>query len=127
MKIFVISTVLLALTAMGILFNCLYINKVGTEMKNRLEAMPQFCDEVALSKAEELLAHWEDSLRWVSFSAHRLLVDRVSEQALALTAAARCGDLYGYLSARALLSDALDDLMRPEGLQGVLQIRSDLP
>ena len=126
MKIFVISTALLVVTAMGILFNCLYINKVGTEMKQRLEALPSECG-AALSETEALLERWEDVQRWVSFSAHRLLVDRVSEQALALESAARCGDTYGYLSARSLLSDALDDLMRPEGLRGVLLIRSDLP
>ena len=123
MKIFYISTALLAATVAGILLNCLYINNVGTELKEQVLALPlleESSNGEAISAAEALRDRWSSLRRVALFTSHRLLVDRVDEQISRLFSAALSGNTEDYLTAKHLLSDALDSFLHPESLRGVL-------
>ena len=123
MKTFFLSAVLLTVTLMGILFNCLYINNVGTELKKQASALPppERAGEADTALAvEQLQQQWHSLRRVALFTSHRLLVDRVDEQINRLLSAAVGGDAECYRTAVLLLSDAIDARLHPESLRGVL-------
>ncbi len=123
MKIFFISAMLLAVTLMGILFNCLYINNVGTDLKEQVAALPspeRAGTAEAILGVEALQCRWSELRRIALFTSHRLLIDRVDEQISRLCSAAQGGDSEAYRTAALLLSDSLDAFLHPESLRGVL-------
>lgn len=116
MKSFVITLLLLVAMLLGILANSLYINNVANRMLERLDALPDPKHASCVEKSKELLEYWNAQVKIVDLSVSYLIVDRVTEQASLLAACAEAGDLYGYLSALALLRDAVEDLGRLEVL-----------
>ena len=114
MKIFWVAFVLFALLVTGTVFNYQYINRVANEMAAELASLPDVGARGASQRATALLLRWESQADVVNLTVSFPIVDRVSEQATALVAAAECGDLYGYRNARALLADAIEDMRRLE-------------
>ena len=112
MRSFLITLLLLAGMLLGIFANSLYINNVANEMLKRLEELPDALDEDCASRARELLDYWNRQALFVDLSVSYITLDRVTEQAVLLVAAAECGDLYGYRAALALLRDAVEDMRR---------------
>ncbi len=114
MKAFAAASILFFLLLALIVFNVLYINKVETDMENRLDALPDWNSPTLLSSVNELRDFWERQYPLVGLSTRYTLTDRVSEHAATLVACVECGDLFGYRTALALLSDAIDDISRTE-------------
>ena len=119
MKSLIASSVLLLILIVLIICNSLYINNVANELLQRVDALG--ADPLtAAPNAARILSDWQSVSVFVALSANHNLVDRIEEQARVLSATAAVGDLHGYITARALFSDALEDLLRPESLRGVM-------
>ncbi len=116
MKSFAVTLLLLVLLLLGVVANHLYINKVANEMFQQLDALPSMEDPDCLAKVGALVDYWQSQSATVEVSVNFLLVDRVNEQTALLLACASAGDLYGFASARALLRDAVEDILRFEKL-----------
>ena len=116
MKAFRLTLLLFLLMLCTVLFNALYINRISSDLTNRLDALPDVDDERCLEEALHFCELWEKKSKSVSLSVGYPVVDRITEQAALLAACAECGDLYGYRSAIALLYDAVEDLQRLERL-----------
>ena len=116
MKSFVITLLLLAAMLLGIVTNSLYINNVVNEMLKMLDELPEPSHPSCEEKARAIFDFWNTHQSPVELSVNYLIVDRVSEQARLLLAAAEQGDVYGYHAALTLLRDAVEDLGRLESL-----------
>lgn len=119
MKAFIAASLLFSLLLLLILCNVLYINKVESDMNDLLAALPDWNSPDRLSAAVALRDHWEHHRPFVGLSTRYSLTDRVSEHAATLVACAECGDLFGYQTALALLTDAIGDVSRTEQLSSV--------
>ena len=117
MKTFLAALVLFSLMLFGVTWNAIYINKVANELEEQLSALPPINDPACEDAARAIRDYWDERKNRVSLSARFSLSDRISEQAYTLLACASCGDLYGFEVARALFSDAVDDLSRTETLR----------
>ena len=120
MKSFWISVGRVVVMVTTILFNAAYINNVGKDLLHELESRPQIGEAETPNRVAHLTERWEAAADLISLSANHNLVDRVGEQARAMVAAVKCGDVFGYQAAVALFRDALEDLLRPEKLQGAV-------
>ena len=116
MKSFAVTLLLLVLLLLGVVANHLYINKVANEMFRQLDALPPMEDPDCLPKVSALVDYWQSQSTTVEVSVNFLLIDRVNEQTALLLACATAGDLYGFASARVLLRDAVEDVLRFEQL-----------
>lgn len=114
MKSFYISLILLALLAVGIVWNCIYINDVFSSMNALLDAVPDLTDPNCTAACNRLAEKWEKHTDTVCLSVCFSVLDRVSEEVDLLCASAACGDRYGFEAARAMLRDALEDMRRLE-------------
>lgn len=106
--------VLFGLMIGGIVWNALYINKEVTRISSRLGELPDRPGENAAEMARAIALDWEKSSRIIGLSVGVAVMDRVGEGLAQLTAAAQCGDYYGYREALALLFDIVGDLSRLE-------------
>ncbi len=120
MKSFVISIILAVLMGGGILANSLYINNVGKKAESMVEQLPEPNHPDCRAQAEALEQAWKKQAKIVHVSVNHTIVDRIGEQVATLVACAKCGDVYGFHTARALLLDALGDMQRLEKLGAVL-------
>lgn len=114
MKSLVVTILLFCLMVGGVVWNYRHINRVSDELQAQISALPDTPDEACVAAVEKLRSYWEACVDSVEFSAGFTAVDRIGEQLATLHACAKCGDLYGYRTARALLADAVEDLRRPE-------------
>lgn len=114
MKHIVVILVLLVLLIVFVVLNAVYINKVANRMLDAVSALPPIADETAVSAAASLREDWLRVTPFVDLTVSYLLSDRVCEQTALLVSCAETGDVYGYASARAILSDALEDMRRTE-------------
>lgn len=114
MKHIVVILVLLVLLIVFVVLNAVYINKVANRMLDAVSALPPIADETAVSAAASLREDWLRATPFVDLTVSYLLSDRVCEQTALLVSCAEAGDVYGYASARAILSDALEDMRRTE-------------
>ena len=114
MKSFWIAMLLLGVTLVGIGINYIYINEVSDTLYQRIETIPSIDDPTCINAAKELCSYWESHVDTVGLSVGYTVVDRVSEQSVALAACAACKDFYGFQTALALLRDAIGDMRRLE-------------
>ena len=114
MKQVIAVLLLLALLLAFVVWNAVYINNVATRFSRLVENLPSVDDPDCASAAASLRAEWKRCLPLVDLSVSYTLSDRGGEQTALLAACAASGDAFGYASARALLSDALDDLRHAE-------------
>ena len=114
MKQVLIVLVLFGLMIGGIVWNGIYINKEGSRISADLKNLPETPGKEAVEMARSLEKDWKKQSKFVGLSVGAASMDRVSESLAQLVAAAECGDLYGYVAARALLLDVVDDLPRLE-------------
>ena len=114
MKHIVVVLVLLVLLIVFVVLNAVYINKVANRMLDAVSALPPIADETAVSAVASLREDWLRVTPFVDLTVSYLLSDRVCEQTALLVSCAETGDVYGYASARAILSDALEDMRRTE-------------
>ena len=117
MKTFLLALVLFSLMLAGVTWNALYINKVANELEEQISALPPISSPDCEAAARAIRDYWDARKDRVALSARFSLSDRISEQAETLLACASCGDLYGFVTARALFLDAIDDLARTETLR----------
>ena len=120
MKSFVISFILFILMIGGVVTNCIYVNKVGSRIRETTEQLPSPTAPSCLSMASKLEEQWKKDALWIHISVNHTIVDRIGEQAATLVACAESGDLYGFCTARALLLDAIEDMQRLEGIRAIL-------
>ena len=116
MKSFLWSMILFTLALAVIFCNALYINRVADRLQNKLEALPDVESDACIVASEELYEDWMKQSKWAELSVSYPILDRVTEQAALLVTCAKCGDYYGYRSAIALLTDAIEDMKRLEPL-----------
>lgn len=110
-----IATALLLLCVLTLAsLNLFYVNDAITGMEERLSALPSIDDADCMARAEDLEDYWARKEAILAISIAYPFIDRVCEQASLLVTCASVGDTYGYYSAKALLSDALEDLSRTE-------------
>lgn len=114
MKALAVTLVLLLALIAGITANCIYINNVENDLTKSIDALPDISEENCISDAKKLLDYWEKEEDFVGLSVGYPVVDRIKEQILLLLNAAKCGDVFGFYSARALLLDAVEDMGRLE-------------
>ncbi len=112
MKSFVVTLLLLAGMMLGIFANSLYINNVANTMLQMLDELPDLSDDNCPAMARNILDYWNRQTVFVDLSVSYTMVDRVTEQASLLVAAAEIGDLYGFRAALSLLRDAVGDMSR---------------
>ena len=117
MKMFFLTLFLFILMLFLIVTNAIYINRMTSELDERIECLgdvrsPRCADDVAA-----LQKYWQRQVPLASLSASFFAVDRVTEQISLLLVAAENRDLCGYRSALAMLTDAVDDLRRMEGIE----------
>lgn len=120
MKSFFISLILILLMIGGVAVNCIYINKVGSNLQQAAEQLPSPTRPDCLTLATELEKQWKKDAQWIHISVNHTIVDRIGEQASTLVACAQSKDLYGFWTARALLLDAVEDMQRLERIQAIL-------
>lgn len=116
MKSFFWSFALFVLTLIVILCNAFYINRVSDRLLEKLESLPDITNENCIAAAEELYQDWMKQSKLAEMSVSYPILDRVTEQAALLVTCAKCKDHYGYRSAIALLTDAVEDMRRLEPL-----------
>ena len=110
--ILVISLIMLLTGALTV--NYIYINDVSQRLLDAIDALPPPEDEDCTEALHALIDYWESHIDTVSLSVSYLISDRVSEQALTLSACAASGNRDGYFTALALLRDAVNDMRRLE-------------
>lgn len=120
MKSFFISLLLAVLMLGGVAWNCIYVNKVGTRIRESTEQIPPPTDAACLPLALDLEKQWKKDALRVHISVNHTIVDRIGEQTSTMVACARSGDLYGFCTARALLLDAVEDMQRLESIHAIL-------
>ena len=114
MKSMATTLLLLLGLLLGVTANYCYINEVKKTMNEQIYALPDPTDAECTDAAGRILDYWKRQEKYVGLSVEYAVLDRVTEQATALYACAECQDLYGYYTARSLLSDAVDDMSRLE-------------
>ena len=114
MKQIVAILILLCVLITFVVWNALYINKVAVRMKRLAESLPPVDDPACVAAAEHLRSEWKRTMPVADLSVSYLLTDRICEQTALLASCAAVGDTFGYESARAILSDALEDMRRTE-------------
>lgn len=108
-------TVLLLLCILTLsVLNHVYVSDAVREMKELLNSLPAIDDASCHAYAEQIDTYWAEREQVLKMSIAYPLIDRVCEQASLLVACAEIRDVYGFHGARALLYDALEDLMRAE-------------
>jgi hypothetical protein len=120
MKSFFISLLLAALMLGGVAWNCIYINKVGTRIRDTAEQIPPPTDIACLPLAMDLEKQWKQDALRIHISVNHTIVDRIGEQTSTMVACAQSGDMYGFGIARALLLDAVEDMLRLESIHAIL-------
>ena len=109
------ATIFLLLCVLTLsVLNHVYVSSAVSGMEALLDSMPEINDATCRAHAEEIDAYWAKREEVLKMSIAYPLIDRVCEQASLLVACAEIGDVYGFYGARALLYDALEDLMRAE-------------
>jgi len=119
-KSFLISLILSVLMVGGVAVNCIYVNKVGSQIQETAEQLPTPSDPSCLPLASELEGRWKKNVQWVHISVNHTIVDRIGEQTATLVACAESGDYHGFFTARALLLDAIEDMRRLESIHAIL-------
>lgn len=114
MKSMATTLLLLLGLLLGVTANYRYINEVKETMNEQIHALPDPMDAGCTDAAGRILDYWKKQEAYVGLSVEYTVLDRVTEQATALYTCAECQDLYGYYTARSLLSDAVDDMSRLE-------------
>lgn len=114
MKSLIVTALLLLCVLTLAILNLFYVDDAITGMEERLEALPSIDAPECIAQAEELESYWAEKENILGISIAYPFIDRVCEQASLLVTCASVGDTYGYYSAKALLSDALEDLSRTE-------------
>ena len=114
MKQVIIVCVLLLVLVVFLVLNAIYINKVTIHMENAVDALPDITDPACVDAARALREDWLRHAPFLDLSVNFLLSDRICEQTALLISCAEVGDAFGYASARATLSDALEDMRRSE-------------
>lgn len=110
-----IATLLLLLCILALSgINFYHVNSVVRELEKQLDSLPSIEDPECTARAEALYKYWEEKEKSLEISIPYLFIDRIFEQAALLSTCASIGDLYGFYSAKALLSDAVGDLARNE-------------
>ena len=120
MKSFFLSLILAILMLGGVAWNCIYINKVGTRIRETAEQLPSPADPACLLLTTGLEKQWKKDALRIHISVNHIIVDRIGEQASTMVACAQSGDLYGFCIARALLLDAVEDMQRLESIHAIL-------
>ena len=120
MKSFAVTLALALLVGAVIVCNCIYINNVGTRMEESIRALPEKPCQESITAMERIKENWEHAFKLIHLSVNHNIVDRLGEQIDILKTCAECGDFYGYVSARTLLLDLIEDMRRLEGVGGVL-------
>lgn len=120
MRSFIISLILSVLMVGGVVLNCIYVNNVGNHIREDAEVLPHPTDPNCLSMASDLEERWKKDAQWIHISVNHTIVDRIGEQATTLVACAEIGDVYGFCTARALLLDAVEDMLRLESIRAIL-------
>lgn len=98
----------------GIVWNGFYVHGVAADLSSELSALPADPSPDLVDRVSALRDGWDARVGIVGLSVGYTVLDRVGEQLALLVAACRSGDVLGYRQAIALLSDALDDLVRLE-------------
>ncbi|MBQ8432976.1 MAG: hypothetical protein IJX28_08855 [Clostridia bacterium] len=114
MKSMAVTLLLLALLLVGVIGNHLYINKVGSEMFRRLDALSAPGDAALAEEVREMTEYWKAQRDRLEITVNFLMVDRVGEQLSILSACVESGDIHGAQTARALLRDAVENILRME-------------
>ena len=114
MKVMIVVLTLLALLVTGTVCNYIYINEVCDRCLDYLDAIPEIDDAACGQQIDALIEYWENESDTVSLSVSYTVTDRMSEHAAVLSAAAACGDRYGFYTALVLVRDAIGDLRRFE-------------
>ena len=114
MKSFVTTVVLLAIVLLLAITNACYVRHVIRGMQELLDGLPPADAPDCAARAREISDYWAEHERWLGVAIPYSLLDRVCEQASLLGACAEEGDRDGFLHARTLLSDALEDVFRTE-------------
>ena len=114
MKSFKISLLLFVLMSALILCNALYINKVAFRLSEALSTMPAIDDPACLDATLALSDFWDHHASFVSFSVCDSLTERIDELLAILFSCAEQNDRYGFHQALASLSNAVEELRRPE-------------
>ena len=116
MKMFFLTLFLFILMLFLIITNAIYIKRMTSEMDDRIERLSDVHSSQCVKEIAALQKYWEKQMPLVSLSASFFAVDRTTEQLSLLLVAAKNQDLYGYCSALAMLTDAVGDLRRMEGI-----------
>ena len=114
MKSLITTVLLLSLVLLLSVANTLYVRHVIQTTESLLESLPTIDSPDCAARAEEIGAYWARQENLLGATIPYSLLDRVCEQASLLGACAKAGDRDGFLHARTLLSDALEDVARAE-------------
>ena len=114
MKVMIAVLILLVLLVSGTVCNYIYINEVCDRCLDYLDEIPAPDDVACGEKIDALIEYWESKSDLVSLSVSYTVTDRMSEHAAVLSAAARCGDRYGFYTALVLVRNTIGDLRRFE-------------
>ena len=114
MKSFKISLLLFVLMSALILCNALYINKVAFRLSEGLEALPPLGDPACSDASRALSDEWKRRVPFVALSACDSLTERIDELLAILTSCTEQNDRYGFYQTLASLSNAIEELRRPE-------------
>ena len=114
MKQVIAVMILFALVLIGVAWNACYVNGVASRIDRLLDDLPVLPNAESVAKANGIRQYWEQVLPTVGLSVSYTVVDRVSEQSVALAAYAEAEDPAGYRVSLALLHDAVGDMCRLE-------------
>lgn len=114
MKSLIATVLLLSLVLLLSVANILYVRHVIQEAERLLNDLPAIDSPDCVARAEEIEEYWARQEGLLGATVPYSLLDRVCEQASLLGACAQAGDRDGFLHARTLLLDALEDVARAE-------------
>ena len=114
MKIFYAVLGVFLLLLAGVAINAVYVHRVAGELNARVDAIAALPCSESYASALELSAYWRRHRNIAGLSVSYTVIDRVSETAESLVAAAEAGDVFGRQQAIAMLRDAVEDLERLE-------------
>ena len=116
MKALIASLIIFGILLIGIIVNCVYVNRISEDLLLQINSIGGVEDAGALSKLENLKMHFEKHEGILLLSLSYLAVNKVDDSIDGAIAYAKYGDESGFQNAKAILINAINDLARLEKL-----------
>ena len=114
MRALITSLALFGVLLIGIIINCIYVNRISEDLMLRAKEISTVHDESTISKLENLKKHFKKHESILLLSQSYLSVSKVDDCIDGAIAYAKLGDESGFQNTRAILISAIYDLSRLE-------------